>query len=225
MSDQTTPPPAPRFQRRYLFWVAILLLALTARYWLGEASLRTALPYSEFKAAVRADKVAEVTVEGQRIRGAFAAGVMDAQGSEDPQPEGFQTTIPAFGDSGLMELLESHGVIVEAKASESRFGVLLIGLLPLMLLLALLLYAGRAMRQQLGDVGSRLTGFGQSKAKRYESGPSHVTFDDVAGLENAKKEVREIVDFLKAPERFKKLGVKNPRGILLMGPPGTGKTL
>jgi cell division protease FtsH len=226
MSDKTTtPPPVPSFPRRYLPWIAILLLALAANYWIGQASDRAAIPYSEFKAAVRADKVAEVTLEGQQVIGAYVAEPAPAAGTEEPQQEKFLTTIPAFGDDALMELLESHGVKIEATAPEPRLNFLLVALLPLLLLFALMLYAGRTMRQQLGDVGSRLTGFGQSRAKRYEAGPSLVTFDDVAGLENAKKEVREIVEFLKAPDRFRQLGVKNPRGILLMGPPGTGKTL
>ncbi len=237
MSEPTPPPsPTPQPQRRILPWIALLLLVLTVPYWLGDLTTGTTLTYSEFKDAVRAGRVEQVTIQGQRVRGAFsgAASAEDSSApadavaedaAQEPRRETFQTTIPALGDDTLLGLLEDHGVAIEATAPESRFGVLLIGLLPLILLIAILLYAGRAMRQQLGDVGNRLTGFGRSKAKRYESGPSHVTFDDVAGLENAKKEVQEVVEFLKSPDRFRKLGVKNPRGILLMGPPGTGKTL
>ena len=225
MKEQPSPPaPESGFKRHYLIWVAVFLLLLLARFWLDETTSPDFLAYSEFKAELRDGRIAEVTIQGQQISGAFLAD-SGGVGAAEAEPQRFATTIPSFGDPGLMELLEEKGVTVKARPTESWLSPILVGFLPLVLLVALLFYTGRVMRQQLGDVGSRLTGFGRSKARRYEKSQSEVTFADVAGLENAKREVREIVDYLTSAEKFQELGVKVPKGVLLMGPPGTGKTL
>jgi cell division protease FtsH len=240
------PATGPTFKWRYLVWIGILLLLVLSRFFIDEVTAPEVLAYSEFKAAVRDGTVAKVVIQGQQITGTYVAGAGPAaeeetEATEPPadggvaavgqdekgeaDPERFVTTLPPVDDPGLMALLEEHGVEVEGRQEDSWLSPLILGVLPLLFLVGILFYTGRMMRQQLGDVGTRLSGFGQSKAKRYERTKSRVGFDDVAGLESAKREVGELVAYLKEPERFRKLGVKIPRGVLLMGPPGTGKTL
>ena len=222
------------------FWLVMIGLLLASHFFLDQAQPGYVIAYSELKAQTRAGNVADVTFHGRRITGSYrtAQKIPIAPGAqrssnplatqdagESPLASHFVTTLPVVDDPELLPLLEAQGVEVRAKSEEPLISPLLIGLLPLLLLLALLFYSGRMMRQQFGDMGSRLTGFGQSRAKRFEKTTTQITFDDVAGLENAKLELREVVEFLKQPDRFQKLGARTPHGILLMGPPGTGKTL
>jgi cell division protease FtsH len=139
-------------------------------------------------------------------------------------PKEFHTVLPPISDPDLMTLLEKNHVTLTAIASNNSFWTdILVGILPWVLIIGIFWYASRRMRT-LGGAGD-LFGFGKSKAKRYHKGPSDVTFSDVAGLENAKRDLREIVEYLKDPQRYLRIGAKLPRGILLIGPPGTGKTL
>ena len=105
------------------------------------------------------------------------------------------------------------------------FGIVLMSLLPWLLFLGVFLYLGKRMQERMGGAGGGLFGFGRSKAKRYEKTNSDVRFADVAGLANAKRDLREIIEHLRDPSRFRKLGSELPKGVLLMGPLGTGKTL
>jgi cell division protease FtsH len=139
----------------------------------------------------------------------------------------FKTTLPPVDDPELIQLLEKHRVEVRAEAEQmSWWASALINLLPWLLIIGLFFYASRKMQERmLGGGPGEIFGFGKSKARRFRRGSMEIGFDDVAGLENAKRDLHEIIDFLKDPERFRKLGAKIPKGILLMGPPGTGKTL
>ena len=126
----------------------------------------------------------------------------------------------------LGPLLEKHNVTIRAEQQGSSwFTTLLIAFLPWLLIIGLFVYSQRKMQQGLGGWGGGLFGFGKSRAKRYEKTSSEVRFTDVAGLTNAKKELQEIIEYLKEPSRFRDLGGELPKGVLLMGPPGTGKTL
>jgi len=233
--------------------VAILVIAAVATVLQLVAAPETArLSYSDFKQAVREDRVARVTFEADRIQGRFVAGGESAAGSgssggasdgtategataaapggESPDLGGrFTTTKPQVDDPGLLDLLEQHDLQVAAEPAESGiWGRVLISLLPWVLILGLFLYVSSRMQKRMLGAGGQnggIFGFGKSRAKRIQAQETHVGLDDVAGLENAKADLREIIEHLADPERFRRLGAKLPKGVLLVGPPGTGKTL
>ncbi|MFP3928042.1 MAG: ATP-dependent zinc metalloprotease FtsH [Desulfobacteraceae bacterium] len=178
------------------------------------------MPYSEFKDRLRGGQVTAVTVKGEKIQGRFTE-----KASEELEGyELFETVRPSFEDPELMRLLEEKDVTLEAEPSEpSWLLTAAAGLLPWLLIIGLIIWTSRRFQQQAGGKG--LFGFGKSKAKLYDRSLVEMSYKDVAGLPNAKKELQEVVGFLKDPERYKSLGGKLPKGILLVGPPGTGKTL
>ena len=203
------------------------------------------IPYSTFLAEVRDGNVNSVHIVGAAITGAFAKPVQwppptptAALQSESHAPPSakpaqpaapapkftaFETTFPeAIGDSGLMPLLQSHHVEIEvSRTSTPWLFEVLIEWAPMLLLVGFFWWMSRnATRTQAG-----MFGFGRSKARRYSSDQPKVTFNDVAGADEAKAELQEEVDFLRNPKKYRDLGARIPRGILLVGPPGTGKTL
>ena len=194
------------------------------------------IPYTQFKQLVTGSEIKEVTFQGNVIRGRMSrkpekGQAADNNGSNGKKPKSvthnFVTRVPAVGDPELLQLLESNNITVNVKSSEQPWFInLLVGVLPWILIIGIFLYTSKKMRERFGGGGlGGPFGFGKSKAKLYQKSKSSVTLDDVAGLSNAKKELQEIIDFLKTPEKFLKIGAKLPRGILLIGPPGTGKTL
>ena len=154
-----------------------------------------------------------------------AAAAKKAEPGKPAEGAEFFAVIPETAGENLDELLLKHlGANYKAVEDNSGYGlVLLLYLTPLALLVLMWLMFRRARDQFLG--GGILSGFNKSPAKRYESGKQRITFEDVAGLEGVKNDLQEIVEFLKAPEKFQRLGGRIPKGTLLMGPPGTGKTL
>lgn len=216
--------------RNYFAW--FLLLSLFSWYWydIGQTQPPLTLSYTEFKAKVRADQIAEVTLQGDQVSGILREELpkKKSDSKEQPPPLRFTTTLPPVDDPELMPLLEKHGVDLRAESEQARWWQqALIGLIPWLFIIALLWYSARRMQENMtgGEGPGGLFGFGKSKAKRFRSGESRITFDDVAGLENAKRDMREITGYLKNPAHYRKLGAYIPKGILLMGPPGTGKTL
>jgi len=212
---------------RYLVW--FLVLILFSWYWLNTAEVdRQILSYSELKTRVAADQVDWVEFQGDRVSGEFRHPGIPSTTGEGRSSTRFITTLPPVQDPELISLLEQHDVEIRAVSGEAHWlAKALIGVLPWILIIGLFWYATSRMQKRLGGIGGAggLFDFGKSKAKRFRQSDSKLSFDDVAGLENAKRDLREIVGYLKDPQHYRKLGAKIPKGILLMGPPGTGKTL
>ena len=212
---------------RYVAWFIILLIF--SWFWVsrGDPS-QQALSYSQFKTEIAEDRVAWVEFRGDQVAGEFNQAVSSATPGQMRSINRFITTLPPVQDPDLIALLERHKVEIRAVSGEANWlAKALIGVLPWVLIIGLFWWATSRMQKRLGGLGGGegLFDFGKSRAKRFRKSDSKLTFDDVAGLENAKADMREIVGYLKEPQRFRKLGAEIPRGILLMGPPGTGKTL
>ncbi|MEW6379491.1 MAG: ATP-dependent zinc metalloprotease FtsH [bacterium] len=204
-----------------LVWPLVLLILIV--YFLGVYSTREAgvISYSDFKKNVSQGKVSEITFKGREITGTL-------KGPQQPHERGqyFKTIMPAVDDPELLELLEKNNVIIKAESGNNAwFTTLLLAFLPWILIIGLLVYSTRKMGDRLGGAGGGPFAFGKSRARLYTRSDVRITFQDVAGLSSAKKELQEIVDFLKRPSKYQMLGGELPKGILLVGPPGTGKTL
>jgi cell division protease FtsH len=185
---------------------------------------RVHVPYSPFFLnQVRAGNVAEITSRGTAIQGRFQRAAAPPAGGGAARL--FETEIPAFANTNaLSRLLESNDVVINAEPLDpgvSWWKTLLFGFGPTILFLLLMVVLFR----RFGRPQSMLGSFGRSKARRYQPGGIEVTFADVAGIDEAKHELTEIVDFLRNPDKYQRLGGRIPRGVLLSGPPGTGKTL
>jgi len=197
-----------------------MLLLMVFRLLVPEAGL-TEISYSEFKRRVASGQVAEVRLQYDRVSGRMRVEQALGDGRTSPS---FSTHVPAMGDAELLPALERANV--EVIVEPSQRGGQLLSWLPWLLLLGLLGWAFWRTARVLGGgfgTGSELQRFLQSGVRTAER--PKVSFADVAGQENAKRDVQELVDYLRDPARFQRLGAEEPRGVLLMGPPGTGKTL
>jgi cell division protease FtsH len=224
----------PPRRRRIVSWPLVLgVLALFAvNYWVASRAVqppeRVRVPYSPFfLTQVRDGNVRTITSTGPAVQGEFKRPVRYPAGPDGTRATQFTTEIPAFADTNaLSRLLQSSGVVINAKALDTGspwWQSLLFGFGPTLLFLALMFWLFR--RAAAGGNGL-LNSFGQSRARRYdEAAKQRVTFADVAGIDEAKDELAEVVDFLRNPAKYRRLGGRIPRGVLLSGPPGTGKTL
>ncbi|HYT10200.1 MAG TPA: ATP-dependent zinc metalloprotease FtsH [Mycobacteriales bacterium] len=223
-------PSKPDWRRvaRRSWW--LVLAALLVNWILASAVLssnRLSVSYTFFREQVQADNVVEITSTGDTIEGTFRKAVKYPPGDANAKDvTRFTTVRPAFADDGLTQLLFQHHVDVNAKPPDSApvWQQLLVGFGPTLLFLGLLVWFFR--RSAAGGGLGGLGGIGRSRARRYEpeSGP-RTTFADVAGIDEVKAELMEVVDFLRNPDRYRRLGAAIPKGVLLSGPPGTGKTL
>jgi cell division protease FtsH len=218
-------PPLPNRPTRIAVYVVLLVVALGLNYWGAHRVIqetRIRVPYSPFfLEQVRAGNVVTVISTASELEGDFKQATKPA-GTSTASVH-FVTEIPSFADTNqLSQLLQQHGVVVNAQppTSVAWWKSVLFGFGPTIIVLLLLFWLFRRMS------GSRAAGaLGRAKARRYQPGRETVTFADVAGIDEAKQELTEIVDFLRDPEKYRRLGGRIPRGVLLSGPPGTGKTL
>jgi cell division protease FtsH len=193
--------------------------------------VRLEVPYTLFRQQVAAGNVAEVVSRGDVIQGTFVKPITyPAEGAVGSRSaKAFSTVRPAFADPGLEALMLEQGVVINARPLEEPRNwlvSLLLTFAPTLLFFGVLVWLSRrAMAGGMG--GGGVFGMGRSPARRYDlaSGEARVTFADVAGIEEAKAELVEVVDFLKDPSKYTRLGGTVPKGVLLVGPPGTGKTL
>ena len=227
-----------------LIWLLILsgLLIWNGFAFWPKAPSQASITYSEFIEQLNTDNVKRVYIDGDKITGALEIPILwPPEGDEEDQVadepkisffskqtdpaeyKEFSTVFPQeIGDSNLLPLLEKHGVTVEVKSiTSNRFFTLILSWLPLALLFIFFIW-----------MSSNITGgrngafrFGKSRPRRYSGDETKVTFDDVAGVEEAKAQLLQEVDFLRNPKKYHEIGARIPRGVLLMGPPGTGKTL
>jgi cell division protease FtsH len=214
-------------QPRFLLLVAVLLAidwVLVGRLNPAEPSVK--VPYSPvFLDQVRSGNVERINSAGAGVTGEFRVAVTwPPRGDNRQTATKFETQLPAFTDSQKLEaLLIEEGVQIDAvpiAVRRSLVATLLLGFGPVILFVLLLLYIVRR-----GGGAGAIGSFGRSRARRFEPEGTEITFDDVAGIEEAKDELTEVVDFLKNPKRYQDLGGRIPRGVLLTGQPGTGKTL
>jgi cell division protease FtsH len=192
------------------------------------------IAYSRLKDEIRLDHVAAVTIQGEVLTGRFteplATFYEEAPADKSGEPRAYQqfrTNLPPIGDPELIPLLESYQVVVNVEPPEERSDLitLLANLLPWIMIFGVWWFNYQRTRQQGGLGGGLMNRFSKSGASLFLRQDSSKTFQDVAGLEEAKQELQEVIDYLREPQKFDKLGGKMPRGVLLVGPPGTGKTL
>jgi cell division protease FtsH len=216
----------PSRPKRIAVYAGLLAVLLGLNYWAAHRATqvtRIRVPYSPFfLQQVRNGNVADVTSTASELQGDFRHATKPA-GTSTASTR-FVSEIPSFANTNqLSQLLQQHRVVVNATPLDTGTPVwksLLLGFGPTLLFLVLLFWIFRRMS------GSRVAGaFGRARAHRYQPGHETVTFADVAGIDEAKQELTEIVDFLRDPEKYRRLGGRIPRGVLLSGPPGTGKTL
>jgi cell division protease FtsH len=234
-----SPDDKPFWSRLGWGWIW-LLLALVGINWLGTLLLsvdpardRIDIPYTFFLEQVQQGNVASVSTRGDLVRGRFERAVTYSPpatptviGARPASPAvHFETRIPAFPEEHL-NLLRANGVAVSAEPAETRWSwwpTLLIGFVPALLLFGLIFWMGsRAQTAQNG-----VFSIGKSRARRYDTASTRerITFADVAGIDEAKADLQDMVDFLRYPQKYQRLGGRVPKGVLLVGPPGTGKTL
>jgi len=242
--DSSTPPDQPRISP--FWWILLLGLFIwniVSIFPQGQQEIP--IPYTAFIEQVKTGNVKDVNIEGAKISGDFKTGLpasdlippdplatpqptpASASGTQaNSKPElftAFTTTFPeAVGDPSLISMLEANDVILNVQTPSNPLILdLFINGLPFILLIGAMFWMGRqTLKSQSG-----VFNFGRSKARQYNEELPEVTFDDVAGAEEAKDELSEVVEFLRNPQKYHDIGARIPRGVLLVGPPGTGKTL
>jgi cell division protease FtsH len=212
------------------FWALVIVLLvlnyLSVAIFAPGREKSATIPYNPtFLQQVGDNNVTKISTQGESVSGEFKKPVKYPSDAKDAVPN-FTTQVPTFANTDeLSKLLQDHNVTIEAKPINEGRGFLLnliLGFGPVILLVALFVWISRrAAGGQMNALGS----FGRSRARRIEGSQTQVTFADVAGIDEAKGELTEVVDFLRNPDRYRKLGGRIPRGVLLAGRPGTGKTL
>src|SRR2546428_4933947 len=224
-------PQARNPLRSGRFWITLGILLLinifVTNVLLAPAQPTTiTIPYNVFKQQVAADNVVSVTTTGDAITGVTKTAIKESASSSVTATH-FITQRPSFADYQLQPLLEQHSVTINAKPENPPpplWQTLLLSFGPTLLLVFGFIYLIQRA-QRAGGAGGLLGSFGQSRARLYDPDRPATTFADVAGIDEVKQELQELVDFLREPQKYEKLGGSVPKGVLLIGPPGTGKTL
>ncbi|MBX5126593.1 ATP-dependent zinc metalloprotease FtsH [Rhizobium lentis] len=193
------------------YWVAAFFVLVAIQYLLATTTQVVGISYSQFETDLRDGKVAEVAVSDNFIQGRY----------KEPQ-NGRAFFLTTRVEPSLAQQLQSHGVIVTGQIESTFLRDLLSWLIPVALFVGIWMFV---LRRMGGGIGGGLMQIGKSKARIYVQSDTGVTLKDVAGVDEAKEELKEIVDFLKDPAGYGRLGGRMPKGVLLVGPPGTGKTL
>jgi cell division protease FtsH len=233
MPEHANPGPPPHRMRGFWYFV----LALIALNWLSvlffepsTGEQRVTVPFSPyFLTQVKADRVETIASKGDTVQGKFKTKLRYPTSNKKATPTKlFATQVPSFWNgSQLSALLQEKGVRINAEStttSESLLAEILLGFGPTLLIVGLFVLIYKRAAKSAGGMGA-LGSFGKSQARRVDPEKIRVTFDDVAGIDEAKAELSEIVDFLRNPDRYGSLGGRMPHGVLLSGAPGTGKTL
>jgi cell division protease FtsH len=213
---------------RSIIWIILLfLIGFFIWSFVGNAfNSQTEIPYTTFRSQVQDGNVSQVTVSGEKITGQLKqpaeTTVSTIGGQSTVKYTNFITYLPSFGDDQLFSLLRENNVEIKTQPTNNFSIISLLGsLLPFLLLLGI----GYLFLQRMRSQGQDVFSMGRSRAKLYDRQEERTTFDDVAGAQGAKRELHEVIDFLKSPGIFQRLGGEIPKGVLLVGPPGTGKTL
>jgi len=205
-------PTAKKRSFNFVFVLIAMIGMLAVQYSVLHSQTAT-IPYSTFQRLVREDKVARVVVSADQIEGEYKEAI-----------DGKTRFVTTRIEEGLAKDLDAHRVEYAGKPQGGIISLILSWVVPAAVFFGIWLFLGRRMASQLGG-GGGLMAIGRSKAKVYVESDTHVTFADVAGVDEAKAELKEVVQFLKDPKAYGRLGAHMPKGVLLVGPPGTGKTL
>ena len=200
------------FNLAYVLIAVMGVLALQD-FWIRRQAVAT-IPYSEFQKLVRDDKIANVVVGQDQLSGEFKEAI-----------GGKKRFVAVRVDADIAKELDQHGVEYRGQFDSNFVSLLLSWAVPIAIFFGIWIFVGRRMARQLGGPGGGLMAIGKSKAKVYVETDTKVTFADVAGVDEAKAELQEVVSFLRDPKQHGRLGARMPKGVLLVGPPGTGKTL
>jgi cell division protease FtsH len=223
MAEPSPPPHVPAPRPRPPLWGWLAFVALIGALWLVPRVVAVTQPDVEYSTVlqwIRTGKVKDVVLENESLTGTLS----EAQELAGTRVTEFHAMVPK--DDRLVPLLDDKGVKIRVQNQESSwFSRLAVMVLPWLLIIGVWLWLSRRAQRMMVAGGGPLGGFLQRGRKFEKATASNVTFEDVAGLGSAKRDLSEIVEFLKEPERFQQLGAKIPRGVLLVGPPGTGKTL
>ncbi|MGA2009228.1 MAG: ATP-dependent zinc metalloprotease FtsH [Solirubrobacteraceae bacterium] len=228
------PTPAPPRSPRMRWWIpAVVIVLLGLNLWISSQALQPNSPikipyFPTFITQVKDGNVSEIYSKGDAITGSLKTAIKyPASSTTVTASTNFATQVPSFADNQVLSsLLQSKNVTIDAQSPNSGPSVLesvIFGFGPTLLFILLFVFIFR--RAAGGGGAGGLMSFGRSRARRVEASDQLITFEDVAGIDEAKEELTEIVDFLKTPDKYLKLGARIPRGVLLSGPPGTGKTL
>jgi cell division protease FtsH len=208
-----------RFSKTLAFWALIVMVPIALVQLSGARSEQSPeVDYTRYRAELARDNIARVTIQaGKTVQGEFRSP-SPVKGSE---VKGFTTRLPMENSEAEVEALQAKGVTIQAQDARPSVTGMIVSFLPWLVLIGIYLFLFRQMQSG----GAKAFSFGKSKAKLLTGDTPKVTFADVAGADEAKQELEEIIEFLKDPQKFTKLGGRLPKGALLVGPPGTGKTL